>query len=139
MLQRPQTLWISIAIILAVLMFEFPFATGKFLDEPAQLVNLDAGSSMLLIVVTLLSVILSGATILSYTNLKKQKSFCWIGILISVVLCLIYLREWKAMTEASLTLTSIIPICIPISLWLAWLGIHRDLKLIRKMGNSRKS
>ena len=139
MLQRPQTLWISIAIILAVLMFEFPFATGKFLDEPAQLVNLDAGSSMLLIVVTLLSVILSGATILSYTNLKKQKSFCWIGILISVVLCLIYLREWNSMQEATLTMTSVIPMAIPICLLLAWLGMDRDQKLIRKMGRTRKS
>jgi len=139
MLQRPQTLWITLAIILAVLMFEFPFATGKILDEPGQIVNLDAGSSMLLIVVTLLSVILSGATILSYTNLKKQKSFCWIGILISVVLCLIYLREWNSMQEATLTMTSVIPMAIPICLLLAWLGMDRDQKLIRKMGRTRKS
>ena len=139
MLQRPQTLWITLAIILAVLMFEFPFATGKILDEPGQIVNLDAGSSMLLIVVTLLSVILSGATILSYTNLRKQKSFCWIGILISVVLCLIYLREWNSMQEATLTMTSVIPMAIPICLLLAWLGMDRDQKLIRKMGRTRKS
>ena len=139
MLQRPQTLWITLAIVLAVSMFEFPFATGKFLTGSDQASHLDAGSSMMLILLTLLSVLLSGATILSYSNLRKQKTFCWIGIMLSVVLCLTYLREWKSMSDARLTLTSIIPPCIPISLWLAWLGMDRDLKMIRKMGRTRNS
>ena len=139
MLQRPQSLWITLAIVLAVSMFEFPFAVAKSVTETDQAANLDAGSSILLILLTLLSVVLSGFTILSYTNLKKQKSFCWMGILLGVVLCLAYLREWNTMTEARLTLTSIIPVCIPVSLWLAWLGIDRDQKMIRKLGRTRPS
>jgi len=52
MLQRPQTLWITLAIILAVLMFEFPFAIGNLKTEYGQTNHLDAGSSMLLILLT---------------------------------------------------------------------------------------
>lgn len=139
MLQRPQTLWIVLSILAAVCTFEFPFALVQNGTTPDHLPHIDAVSSPLLIILTLLSVLLSGITIMSYTNLTKQKSFCWIGILIGVLLCLVYLREWKSLPGSTLTLTSILPAIIPISLWLAWMGMDRDQKLIRKLGRSRRS
>lgn len=139
MLQRPQTLWIVLSILAAVSTFEFPFALVQNGTTPDQLPNIDAGSSPLLIILTLLSVLLSGITVMSYSNLTKQKSFCWIGIMLGVILCLVYLREWKSQAATTLTSTSILPLIIPISLWLAWIGMNRDQKLIRKLGRTRRS
>lgn len=139
MLQRIQTLWISFAIIAAVLSFEFPFAIATSRQGFEDSNRLDAGSSVLLIFLTLLSVVVSGATILSFANLKRQKKFCWLGILVGVLLSMVYLSDWKDMSNGDLVLTSLIPICIPFCLWLAWLGISKDLKMIRKIGRTRKS
>lgn len=139
MLNRPQSYWIVLAILAAVLTFEFPFALVQGISTPDNLTHIDAGSSLLLIILTLLSVMLSGITIISHSNLAKQKSYCWIGILVGVILCLVYLREWKSIGDSTLTSTSILPLIIPISLWLAWIGIDRDQKLIRKLGRNRRS
>lgn len=139
MLNRPQTYWIVLAILAAVLTFEFPVANATGVLIPDQLTHIDAVSSLLLIILTLFSVLLSGITAMSYPNLTKQKSFCWIGILLGVIICLVYLREWKSVAGSTLTSTAAIPLIIPTSLWLAWWGINRDQKLIRKMGRSRRS
>lgn len=139
MLQRPQTFWILLAIISAVSAFELPFAISMDPSGNGVAQQLDAGSSVLSIMVSLASVALSGFTLMLYSNLKRQKFYCWIGILLGVVLCLSFLREWRQSPESSLTLTSILPAMVPCCLWLAWSGMDHDQKLIRKMSRNRPS
>lgn len=101
--------------------------------------QLDAGTSLLIMIISLVSVSFSGFTLMQYADLKRQKLYCWIGMMMGVVLCLSFLREWRQSPESSLTLTCILPALVPLSLWLAWLGIDHDEKMIRKMSRNRPS
>jgi hypothetical protein len=103
------------------------------------MVHIDAGSSLLLIVLTCASVALSGYTILSYDNLIKQKTLCWIGIFLSVIICLRFISEWRAADQPTLSLTCLLPAVSPLSLWLAWLGVDRDQKMLKKLSKRRDS
>ncbi len=133
MLQRPQTFWILLAVIAAVCSFEFPIATSKSITGDGEIVHVDAGSSILLILLTAFLVALSSFTMLSYNNLIRQKTLCWLGIFFAVATCLAFVREWRNIPKATLTMTSILPVIPPISLWLAWLGIDRDQKMLKKL------
>ena len=84
MLQRTQTLWILLSIIVAVCSIDNPFAVAKATQEGGATIQIDAGSSLLLITLTALSVALSGFTIMSYSNLVRQKTLCWLGIMLSI-------------------------------------------------------
>ena len=137
MLQRPQTLWILIAIIAVVCSFDNPFAVVNIDGDKKNLAEIDAGSTILLILMSSLSVALSSFAILSYNNLIRQKTLCWIGIMVSVVICLIFLRQWQELPDSELTLTSILPFLNPISLWLAWMGIDKDQKMLKKLSSKR--
>jgi hypothetical protein len=139
MLQRPQTLWILLSVITAVSSFEFPFAIFPPGMLPNESSHIDAGSSTLLILLTTLSVALSGYTIFSYSNLVRQKTLCWIGIFLNVALLMSYLREWRNVPQAQLTLTSLLPAINPIFLLLAWYGIDKDQKLLKKLGKRNHS
>jgi len=138
-MQRPQTLWILLSVITAVSGFEFPFASFSPGSLPNESGSIDAGSSMLLILLTSLSVALSGYTILSYTNLVRQKTLCWIGIILSVALLMSFLREWRNVPQAHLTLTSLLPAINTIFLLLAWFGIDKDQKLLKILGKRKNS
>lgn len=133
MLQRSQTLWILLAVIAAVCSFEFPFAVAKSPEGAGGIQHVDAGSSILLILLTAISVSLSSFTMLSYNNLVRQKTLCWLGIFLAVAICLAFVKEWRNVPQASLTMTSILPVIPPISLWLAWMGIDRDQKMLKKL------
>jgi protein-S-isoprenylcysteine O-methyltransferase Ste14 len=139
MLQRPQTLWILLSVITAVSSFEFPFVSFPVGSLPNESSQIDAGSSMLLILLTSLSVALSGYTILSYTNLVRQKTLCWIGIILNVALLMSFLREWRNVPQAQLTVTSLLPAINPIFLLLAWYGIDKDQKMLKKLGKRNES
>jgi protein-S-isoprenylcysteine O-methyltransferase Ste14 len=139
MLQRPQTLWILLSVITAVSSFEFPFASFPAGSLPNESSQIDAGSSMLLILLTSLSVALSGYTILSYANLVRQKTLCWIGIILNVALLMSFLREWRNVPQAQLTVTSSLPAINPIFLLLAWYGIDKDQKMLKKLGKRNES
>ena len=89
---------------------------------------------MLLIALTTLSVILSGYTILSYSNLVKQKTLCWIDIMLNVALLMAYLKEWRSVPQAALTLTSLLPVVSALFLLLAWYGMNKDQKMLKKLG-----
>jgi hypothetical protein len=139
MLRRPQTLWILLSVISAVSSFEFPFASFPAGSLPNESSQIDAGSSMLLILLTTFSVALSGYTILSYSNLVRQKKLCWIGIILNVALLMSFLREWRNVSQAQLTVTSLLPAINPIFLLLAWYGIDKDQKMLKKLGKRNES
>jgi hypothetical protein len=139
MLRRPQTLWIPLSVIAAVSSFEFPFASFSTSSLSNESGLIDAGSSMLLILLTTFSVALSGYTILSYSNLVRQKKLCWIGIILNVALLMSFLREWRNVPQAQLTLTSLLPAINPIFLLLARYGIDKDQKMLKKLGKRNES
>lgn len=132
MIQRPQNLWILLAIVAAVCTFEFPIAIGVSEEQTNVGTLLDAGSSTLLIVMTLFTVLLLGLAVLAYSNLNRQKSICWLGILMGVVLCFCYISEWRNLQYPQLSLSCFLPALIPVSLLLAWMGIKRDQQFLSK-------
>lgn len=133
MLQRPQTLWILLAVVAAVCSFEFPFAVVRAAEQGLSPIHVDAGISTALILLTAVSVFLSGIIMMTYTNLVRQKTLCWLGIMLGVSILLLFLREWRNQPQAELSLTCILPLINPISLWLAWMSMDRDQKTLKKL------
>lgn len=137
MLYRSQTLWILLSVLAAVFSFEFPFATAVSVTDSIAQVQIDAGSSTLLIILTVISVVLLAFTMVQYENLIRQKTLCWLGILLSTVIFLVFLKEWKNLPKAKLELTCILPALPPVFLWLAWQGIKRDRELLKKISKKK--
>jgi len=137
MLNRSQTLWILLSVLAAVFSFEFPFATAVSVTDSMTEVHIDAGASTLLILLTGISVALSAFTMVQYENLIRQKTLCWLGILLSTIIFLVFLKEWKNLPKAKLELTCILPALPPVFLWLAWLGIKRDQRWLKKISQKK--
>lgn len=133
MIQRIQTIHLFLAVISAVLFLVSPY--GQIAET--ALIPLDY---TVLSVFSILSILLSAATILKYTNRKLQKKLIWVGLGIVDILIIFLLYQYffvEATRSFQLGMGLIFLLFIPIFLVLAMKGINNDEKIIKSMDRLR--
>ena len=138
MIQRQQSLWLLLAAASSFLSFQFPFYTGNILeDNMSRFEELEAGSSLFLMVLTGVSVLISVITIFLYKDRKTQLKLSIGGILIAIILLILYFSELKKFANGNFALTAIFVFAIFISYIMAARGIWKDEKLIKSLDKLR--
>ncbi len=138
MIQRQQSLWLLLATVAAILSFTFPFYSGtRMLDGMAGYDVLDAGSSFFLIILTGLSVLVSGITIFLFKDRKTQLKLSVAGVVIGIILIILYFLEVGKFQSGNFALTSLFVFCIPIGYVFAARGIWKDEKLVKSLNKLR--
>lgn len=139
MIQRIQTLWLVIAAALAALCFKFPFYSGNKIpaDPVGNVEELNASSSMLLLVFTAL--LLAGCLIIIflYKNRRLQLRLTIAALLISIINVILYFMEVKKYTSGNISLTAVFALALPVFLFLAARGIWKDEKLVKSLDRLR--
>jgi peptidoglycan/LPS O-acetylase OafA/YrhL len=140
MIQRPQTLWLLLAVVAAILSFMFPFVTGMELidktamEKPAEIV---AGSNFFILLLTIASIAISSITIFLFKNRKQQLWLCLLGILIAGLLIFLYIIQMNKLIKPMLALFCILPFAIVTGYVLAFRNIRKDEKLVKSLDKLR--
>lgn len=137
MLQRIQSVFLSLALILLGLVFVLPFA--KMVDAQGGEVVLTC-VDFPLILFQLLTFAFTLATLFLYKNRRRQIFFCnvniWLLLAYTLVLCwLLYDKSQGAVMQ--IKLASITPILALIFTWLARRGVVKDEALIKSLDRLR--
>jgi Ca2+/Na+ antiporter len=140
MIQRPQTLWLLLATVAAILSFMFPFVTGMELidktamEKPAEVV---AGSNFFILLLTIASIAVSSITIFLFKNRKQQLWLCLLGMLIAGLLIFLYIIQMNKLIKPTLALFCILPFAIVTGYFLAFRNIRKDEKLVKSLDKLR--
>jgi uncharacterized protein YacL len=140
MIQRQQTLWLLLATFAAIGSFMFPFVVGDELkaDIPMPVrATIDAGSSFLLLLATCASLVISAVTIFLYKNRPQQVWLCAGGMVITLLLIFLYVKEMNKLREPVLALSAVLPVLILFSYIMALRGIRKDDKLVKSLDKLR--
>lgn len=122
-----------------MLTYRFPFFSGtEHLENmPSVAADLNAGSSLFLIVLTAILIGWTLFTISFYKNRKKQLLMTIIDLVLSVGLIVLYFGQLKKFDSGSVSLTSIFLFAIPVLLFLAARGIRKDEQLVKSLDRLR--
>lgn len=140
MIQRQQTLWLLLATAAAIASFMFPFVIGDEIraDNPMPVrATIDAGSSFLLLLTTGASLVISTATIFLYKNRQQQTWLALAGILITLLLLFLYIKEMYRLSQPVLALSAVLPVIILAAYIMAVRGIRKDDKLVKSLDKLR--
>jgi peptidoglycan/LPS O-acetylase OafA/YrhL len=140
MIQRKQTLWLLLATAAGVLTFLYPFATGTELVENSTMerqTEIIAGGNFFLLLATIASIAISTINIFLFKNRGQQKMLCIIGLLISAVICVLYISLTLKLTKYVPALWAILPFIIVVSYFMAYRGIRSDEKLVKSLDKLR--
>ncbi len=138
MIQRQQTLWLLLAAAAAVFSFMFPFVTGQEIVKnvlTARSVN--AANNFIILVLTGGSIVLSVAIIFLYKNRKQQMQFCWLGLLLTALIILLYILQMRRLIKPVLSLSCIFPFLMLAGYFMAFRCIRRDEKLVKSLDKLR--
>ena len=136
MIQRIQSLWLLLAAACAFAGFKFPYYTGNKLNDTA-LYELNATSTLLLMVTTIAVGVLALINIFLYKKRSLQLRLCVLGILLEAVLIFLYYRETTTFTLGTYSLTAILHSIIVLAFVLAARGINKDSKLLKESDRLR--
>lgn len=138
MIQRQQTLWLILSTLAAILSFSFPFATGQILkDNVAVFHSVDASSHFLLLVLTGISIVVSGATIFLFKDRKLQMRLCLLGLLVGAGIMIFFILQMNKLEKATLALYSVLPVLSIVGYFMAYRNILKDEKLVRSLDKIR--
>ena len=140
MIQRQQTLWLLLATITAIGSFMFPFVVGDEIraDNPMPVrASIDAGSSFLLLLATGASLVISTVTIFLYKNRQQQVWLAAGGIVITLLLLFLYIKEMNKLREPVLALSAVLPALLLFCYIMAIRGIRKDDKLVKSLDKLR--
>ena len=141
MLQRIQTIWLTLAAICAFLTFRFPFYTGNRIDanNVKAFEQLTASRHLLLSIPTILVIAGALIAIFLYKNRKLQLRIIILAIIISLInLFHFYLGTKKfVLGDGTYSLTALFAILVPIFLLLAARNVYKDEKLVKSMDRLR--
>lgn len=143
MIQRIQSLWLLVVVILAALSFKFSFYVGTWMDagiQHPQIVLNGHNPSIMVFVVTIVLMVVALISIFMYKNRRQQLMLAVITLLLSIALLYFYYQEihTRFMPDSgTLALTSVFVFAIPIVTILALRGINRDIKLLKRADRLR--
>ena len=142
MIQRIQSLWLFIAAFISGALFIFPLYHYT-VAGPEQLMG--ARNDYMLLILAALMTALPLVAIFMFSNRKRQKSLCWLSILVSVAFIAIMLMKIQNLKNAVPPPVSdnfalpgpVIPVGVVICLILAIRGIRKDEALIKSVDRLR--
>ena len=138
MIQRQQTLWLMLATICALLTFQFPFLTGvRVVGTSTMTEELDAGSNLYLLLLTVACIILSTVSIFLFKDRKSQSRLTLVGLILSVVLLIMYIVVMQEYAKTTLALYCILPLLIIVGFIMAYRGIRHDQNLVKSLNKLR--
>lgn len=130
MIQRIQSVWLLLAAACAFAGFKLSYYTGTKIND-TTLHDLNATSTILLMVMTIVVGGLALITIFLYKQRTLQLRLCVLGILLEAVLIFLYYRETTNFTQGTYSITALLHSIIVLAFVLAARGIHKDEKLIK--------
>ena len=140
MLQRKQTLWLLLAFTSAILTFFFPFYSGdKYVREHIFPNGEFVGdTNFWVFVLTLLTILCTGAAIGLFKNRKLQFRISLLALLFSALFIVFYFKGIKIhFSKGHLLLSSVFAFVIPVFIILALRGIRHDEKLVKSLNKLR--
>jgi len=141
MIQRLQSLWLLVAAALGVISLKTSFYSGHRIRDlvPKPVVFLTGSYNILLIMCTTVVAVLAVVAIFLYRNRKLQGRLGIVALVLSVLAIGLYFWQSKSFVpgESSYDLTAVLPLAIPVFLFLAVRGIYRDEKLVRSADRLR--
>lgn len=139
MIQRKQSLWLLLSVIVTSLSIKFPFFTGNILGVGGTK-NYQVLNGQLNLVIMILSIVIASFSlfiIFLYKERKRQMLFTFISILLSLLLIFLYYKQTQLFFDGTLSITSVLVLIIPVSLIFALIGILNDEKLIKSVDRIR--
>jgi len=143
MIQRIQSFWLLVVVILAALSLKFGFYVGTWLNDGVQhpqIVLNGHNPSILVFAATIVIIVVTLIAIFMYKNRKQQLLLTVVDLLLSLALFYFYYQEIHAHflpDSGTLALTSIFVFLIPIFIIMAIRGISRDIKLLKRADRLR--
>lgn len=136
MIQRVQSIWLLLAAACVFAGFKFPYYSGNKLNDTA-LYELNATSTLLLMVTTIAVGVLALITIFLFKKRTLQLRLCFLGILLEAVLIFLYYREVSTFVQGTYSLTALLHSIIVLAFVLAARGIKKDAKLLKESDRLR--
>jgi len=138
MIQRIQTLWLLLAAVFDAVTFRFPFYNGDWLkDSIPTPIDLDADTTALIAIITVLTGALAFAAIFLFGNRKLQLKLCIVGLLFSIGLVVSYFLEMQNFSSGAIALSCVFHFAIAALYIMAIRGIRDDEKLIKSLDRLR--
>lgn len=140
MIQRIQSIWLLLAAIFAAITFSVPFYVGAITDATTSIVTpttLNAKTSLLLTILTVLSGATAFATIFLFENRKLQLKVAVLGLVFTLILLAVYILQLQDFTSGSFALSCVIHFGIAGLYILAIRDIRKDQKLIKSLDRLR--
>jgi phosphatidylserine synthase len=138
MIQRIQSVWLFLASVFNAITFRFPFYVGDWnKDAVEQTIDLNAQSTTVLTIITVLTGILAFVNIFLFSNRKLQLQLTIAGLGLSVLLLVLYFLEISNFNRGDIALWSLFYFAILVFYILAARGIRKDQKLIRSLDRLR--
>ena len=139
MIQRIQTLWLTLAALAALLTLKFSFYSGNKTDATAvkKWIELTATTNFIILVLTVGVAVTSIIVIFLYKQRKLQFRLTILSLVISILNLILYYNETKKFTEGNPDITALISLIIPVFLFFAARGIYKDEKLIKSADRLR--
>jgi hypothetical protein len=138
MIQRIQSVWLLLASIFDAITFRFPFYVGDWQkDTIPDTVDLNAQSTSILTILTVLTGILAFVNIFLFSNRKLQLRLTYLGLILSVVLLLLYFLEIGHFNSGDMALWCLFYFAVFVFYLLAARGIRHDQKLIKSLDRLR--
>lgn len=134
-----QTLWLFFAAVCAFLTIRLSFYSGNTAPDgqPASFQYLNASFNIWILVLTVALICIAVITIFLYKNRKLQLRIVLVGILLSLVVLYLYIRETGRFIHGAYSLTAIFSLLIPVFFILAARGISKDQKLVKSLDRLR--
>ena len=143
MIQRVQTLWLLIVVMLAALSFKFEFYVGTWINEGIQhqqIVLNGHNPSLMVFIATIVLIIISLMAIFLFKNRKRQLLIVIVDLILSIGLFALYYMEIHRHFlpgSGTLALTSVFVFLLPVFMILAIKGISHDIRLLKRADRLR--
>jgi Ca2+/Na+ antiporter len=138
MIQRIQSVWLFLASLFNAITFRFPFYVGDWSkDTVEQTIDLNAQTTTILTIITVLTGLLAFVNIFLFNNRKLQLKLTYAGLLLSAVLLLLYFLEIGNFYRGDIALWSLFYFAIFVFYLMAAKGIRKDEKLIKSLDRLR--
>lgn len=139
MIQRIQSVWLLLATAFDAVTFRFPFFSGDWeKDDPLQVVvDLNARTTLILTILTVLIGALAFISIFLFDNRKLQQRLSFLGIFMSLILLILYFLEMQNFSSGTVAIWVIFYFAILGCFILAARGIWKDRKLMKSLDRLR--
>jgi len=139
MIQRIQTLWLTLAAFASLLTLKFSFYSGNKIDATSgkKWIELTAVTNFIILVLTVGVAVTAIIVIFLYKDRRMQFRLTLLSLVISVLNLVLYYNETKKFIEGNFDFTALISLVIPVLLYFAASGIYKDNKLIKSADRLR--